>query len=146
MAPKAVHFGGGNISRCFIAEKLSLAGFEVVSNLSHQVVFLDVNGSLTKKLQNTPKYMVTKIGTEGTKAIEISNYRAINFKSNESDVIKEIATAEMVRQTFRLCIQLIVGPNILKLVAPVIAKAIDARTDLPPLAVIALREHDWSYR
>ncbi len=34
MAPKAVHFGGGNIGRGFVAEKLHQSGFEVIYFLS----------------------------------------------------------------------------------------------------------------
>ena len=29
MGPKAVHFGGGNIGRGFVAEKLIMSGYEV---------------------------------------------------------------------------------------------------------------------
>ena len=33
MGLKAVHFGGGNIGRGFVAEKLSATGYEVHQNL-----------------------------------------------------------------------------------------------------------------
>ena len=80
-------------------------------------------------MQQTKSYTVTEIGTEGTKENVITNYRAINSKTHEADVIKEIAKADIVTCA--------VGPNILKFIAPVIAKAIDARTASTPLAVIA---------
>ncbi|KAL2052404.1 hypothetical protein ABVK25_007276 [Lepraria finkii] len=121
MGLKAVHFGGGNIGRGFVAEKLHQSGFEVV--------FVDVVDKLIEQLQSVPKYTVTEIGGEGEKVNSITNYRAINSKTHEAEAIKEISTADMVTCA--------VGPNILKFIAPVIAKAIDARTDSTPLAVVA---------
>ncbi|KAL8767190.1 MAG: hypothetical protein Q9194_006053 [Teloschistes cf. exilis] len=121
MSPKAVHFGGGNIGRGFVAEKLHLAGFEVV--------FVDVVDSLIEQLQKTKEYTVTEIGGEGEKVNKITNYRAINSKHNEKEAVDEIATADLVTCA--------VGPNILKFIAPVIGKAIDKRTASKPLAVIA---------
>ena len=122
MSPKAVHFGAGNIGRGFVAEFLHKSGYEVV--------FADVMDKLIESLQSTPKYLVTEISSEGEKTFTISNYRAINSKSHEADVIKEITTADVVTCA--------VGPNILKFIAPVIAKGIDQRqSGLKPLAVIA---------
>jgi mannitol-1-phosphate 5-dehydrogenase len=121
MEKKAIHFGGGNIGRGFVAEFLHSAGFEVV--------FVDVMDSIISSLQNTKSYQVTEVSEEGESTKTITNYRAINSKTHESDVIKEIATAEIVTCA--------VGPNILKFIAPVIAKGIDARTDPTPLAVVA---------
>ncbi|KAI4242106.1 MAG: hypothetical protein LQ352_007299 [Teloschistes flavicans] len=121
MGLKAVHFGGGNIGRGFVAEKLHLAGFEVV--------FVDVVDSLIEQLQKTKEYTVTEIGGEGEKVNKITNYRAINSKHNEQEAVDEIATADLVTCA--------VGPNILKFIAPVIGKAIDKRTESKPLAVIA---------
>ncbi|MCJ1450949.1 hypothetical protein MMC28_001283 [Mycoblastus sanguinarius] len=121
MGLKAVHFGGGNIGRGFVAEKLFLSGFEVV--------FVDVMDELIEQLQKNKSYTVTEIGGEGEKVNTITNYRAINSKSHEEDSIKEISNADMVTCA--------VGPTILKFIAPVIAKAIDARTVSTPLAVIA---------
>ncbi|KAI4198428.1 MAG: hypothetical protein LQ350_005288 [Teloschistes chrysophthalmus] len=121
MSPKAVHFGGGNIGRGFVAEKLHLAGFEVV--------FVDVVDTLIEQLQKTKEYTVTEIGGEGEKVNKITNYRAINSKHNEAEAVDEIATADLVTCA--------VGPNILKFIAPVIGKAIDQRTASKPLAVIA---------
>ncbi|KAL8694492.1 MAG: hypothetical protein Q9224_003561 [Gallowayella concinna] len=121
MGLKAVHFGGGNIGRGFVAEKLHLAGFEVL--------FVDVMDSIIEQLQKTKEYTVTEIGGEGEKVNKITNYRALNSKTHEADVIEEIASADLVTCA--------VGPNILKFIAPVIGKAIDKRTASKPLAVIA---------
>ncbi|KAI4171081.1 MAG: hypothetical protein LQ343_004493 [Gyalolechia ehrenbergii] len=121
MGLKAVHFGGGNIGRGFVAEKLHLAGYEVV--------FVDVMDSIIEQLQKNKEYTVTEIGGEGEKVNTINNYRAINSKTHEADVIDEIATADLVTCA--------VGPNVLKFIAPVIAKAIDKRSVPKPIAVIA---------
>ncbi|KAI4204361.1 MAG: hypothetical protein LQ346_001633 [Caloplaca aetnensis] len=121
MGLKAVHFGGGNIGRGFVAEKLNLAGYEVV--------FVDVMDSIIEQLQKTKEYTVTEIGAEGKKVNEISNYRAINSKYEEDKVVDEIATADLITCA--------VGPNILKFIAPVIGKGIDKRTASKPVAVVA---------
>ena len=53
--------------------------------------------SIIELLQKTPSYTDTEIVTEGTKVNTITNYRAINSKYNEQDVIKEISEADIVR-------------------------------------------------
>ena len=126
MAPavtkKAVHFGAGNIGRGFVACFLHNSGYEVV--------FADVADSLIDQINATPSYKVIEVGTEGTTENVITNYRAINSKTHEADLIQEIATADVVTCS--------VGPNILRFIAPVIAKGIDQRSeDLKPIAVIA---------
>lgn len=119
---KAVHFGAGNIGRGFVAEFLHKSGYEVV--------FVDVMDSVIEQLQQTKSYEVIQVGAEGESTSEITNYRAINSKTHEEDVIKEISTADVVTCS--------VGPNILKFIASVIAQGIDARSnDKTPLAVIA---------
>ncbi|PGH27056.1 mannitol-1-phosphate 5-dehydrogenase [Polytolypa hystricis UAMH7299] len=121
MGKKAVHFGGGNIGRGFVGEFLHESGYEVV--------FVDVMDSIIDALKNTPSYNVTEISTEGEHTKTVSGYRAINSKHNLDDVVKEIATADVVTCA--------VGPNILKFIASPIAKGIDARTESKPIAVIA---------
>lgn len=82
------------------------------------------------QLNASKSYKVIQVGAEGTSETTITNYRAINSKTHEADVIKEITTADVVTCS--------VGPNILKFIAPVIAKGIDARpNDATPIAVIA---------
>lgn len=121
MVGKAVHFGGGNIGRGFIAELFHETGYEIV--------FVDVMDSIIEALQKADSYTVTEVDESGEKSKTITNYRAINSKYNEQDVVKEISEADLVTCA--------VGPNILKFIAPVIAKAIKARTMSKPLAVIA---------
>ncbi|KAK4990550.1 protein disulfide isomerase (PDI) protein [Elasticomyces elasticus] len=118
---KAIHFGGGNIGRGFVAEFLHKSGYEVV--------FVDVMDSIIESLQKNKSYTVTEIGEDGDKTFTIDNYRAINSKHEEAKVIEEISTADTVTCA--------VGPNILKFIAPVIAKGINDRKKSTPLAVIA---------
>ena len=118
---KAIHFGGGNIGRGFIAEFFHKSGFEVV--------FIDVVDSLIDQISSTKSYTVTEIGTDEVKSYTIDNYRALNSKHDMPKVISEIATADTVTCA--------VGPNILKFIADPIAQGIDSRSKDNPLAVIA---------
>ncbi len=52
--------------------------------------------SIIEQLQKHTSYTVTEIGAEGTKTNTITNYRAINSKYKEAEVIEEIATADLV--------------------------------------------------
>lgn len=118
---KAVHFGAGNIGRGFVGLLLHEAGYEVV--------FADVNASLIDALKAAPTYTVHEVGEDPADRV-VDNYRAINTSTHEDELIREIATADVVTTA--------VGPNILKFVAPVIAAALERRqADLPPLAVMA---------
>ncbi|KAL2165034.1 hypothetical protein VTH06DRAFT_330 [Thermothelomyces fergusii] len=119
---KAVHFGAGNIGRGFVACFLHNSGYEVV--------FADVNEATVSQLNSQKSYRVIEVGADGSSESIITNYRAINSRSHEAELVREIATADLVTCS--------VGPHILKFIAPVIAKGIDARSpDLHPVAVIA---------
>lgn len=63
------------------------------------MVFVDVVDSLIDQLQKTKEYTVTEIGGEGEKVNKVTNYRALNSKTHEEDVIEEIATADLVSLT-----------------------------------------------
>jgi mannitol-1-phosphate 5-dehydrogenase len=118
---KAVHFGAGNIGRGFVGLLLHEAGYEVV--------FADVADALIDQLASTPSYHVHEVGDQpAVKTVE--NYRALNSRSQEEDVVAEIATADVVTTA--------VGPNVLKFLAPVIGRAIAGRgADRAPLQVMA---------
>lgn len=119
---KAVHFGAGNIGRGFVACFLHNSGYEVV--------FADVTDRTCDALNNQTSYKVIEVGAEGTEEKTITNYRAINSKTKKDELLQEIATADVVTCS--------VGPNILKFIAPVIAKGLDMRSEeLKPAAVIA---------
>lgn len=57
---------------------------------------MDVMESIIDQLQKTKEYTVTEIGGDGEKVNTITNYRAINSKTHEADVIEEIRTADLV--------------------------------------------------
>jgi mannitol-1-phosphate 5-dehydrogenase len=118
---KAVHFGAGNIGRGFVGLLLHEAGYEVV--------FADVAEALIDQLSAAPQYTVHEVG-EGARDRVVNGYRALNSARQEQDVIDEVATADIVTTA--------VGPNILKFVAPVIAKGMAKRdAGMPALQVMA---------
>jgi mannitol-1-phosphate 5-dehydrogenase len=118
---KAVHFGAGNIGRGFVGLILHDAGYELV--------FADVNAELIDALAASTSYQVHAVG-ENSSTRTVTNYRALNSADDEDAVVEELATAELVTTA--------VGPNILKFIAPVIARALERRDEaLPPLQVMA---------
>lgn len=106
----AVHFGAGNIGRGFVGLLLHEAGYDLI--------FADVAAPLIEALASTPSYTVHEVG-EGGRDHVVDGYRAINSATDEADLIQALAQAEVVTTA--------VGPNILKFVAPTIAKGLAAR-------------------
>ncbi len=118
---KAVHFGAGNIGRGFVGLLLHEAGYEVV--------FADVVAELISELQRADSYLVHEVGA-GARDWTVEGFRAVNSATHENDVVSEIATAQLVTTA--------VGPNVLRFVAPLIARALIQRDpSLPPLGVMA---------
>ncbi|QHC67502.1 mannitol-1-phosphate 5-dehydrogenase [Rathayibacter sp. VKM Ac-2759] len=119
--PTAVHFGAGNIGRGFVGLILHGAGYELV--------FADVNAGLIGQLAAADSYEVHEVGEEATTHV-VDRFRAIDSAADEEALVREIAEADIVTTA--------VGPNILRFVAPVIAKGLAARAEsAPKLAVMA---------
>ncbi|NUP73044.1 MAG: mannitol-1-phosphate 5-dehydrogenase, partial [Sinomonas sp.] len=108
----AVHFGAGNIGRGFVGLLLHEAGYGLV--------FADVAAPLIDALQATPQYTVHEVGERGVDHVD-DGYTAVNSATNEAELVERIARADVVTTA--------VGPNILKFVAPAIARGIAARPE-----------------
>ncbi len=105
---KAIQFGAGNIGRGFIGALLANAGYHVV--------FADVNEQMINALNEQKSYNIHILDLE--KSVQtITNVSGC--MSNGSEIIDEIATAEIITTA--------VGPNVLKFIAPTIAQGIEAR-------------------
>jgi mannitol-1-phosphate 5-dehydrogenase len=117
----AVHFGAGNIGRGFIGQLLHHSGYEVC--------FIDVNKELVDEINRQKQYTI-RLAEEGEKTETVTGIRAIHGQE-EGEVAKAIARADLVTTA--------VGPAILRLIAPVIAKGIAKRIQENdhPLNVIA---------
>src|ERR687885_316728 len=70
------------------------------------------------QLQHADSYVVHEIG--GTDHV-VTDFRAINSRTHEAELVEEIATADVVTTA--------VGPRILPFVAPVIARGIQRRLE-----------------
>ena len=118
---KAVHFGAGNIGRGFVGLLLHQAGYEVV--------FADVAEDLIGQLAAADSYNVHEVGETPT-VRTVDNFRALNSGTQDAELVREIATADIVTTA--------VGPHILKFVAPAITRGIASReAGLAPLQVMA---------
>lgn len=105
----AVHFGAGNIGRGFIGQLLHQAGYKIC--------FVDVSDELVAEINRRQEYTVSLASEEKT-TFTIHNVTALLSKDEEA-VAEAIASADLVTTA--------VGPNILKFIAPVIAKGIQKR-------------------
>ena len=106
---KAVHFGAGNIGRGFIGLLLSQAGYHVS--------FVDVAAPLVNDINTLGKYNVQIFG-EAEKTL-VENVSAINSNENLDALLDAIVETDIVTTA--------IGPNILKFIAPNIAKGLTKR-------------------
>ena len=119
---QAIHFGAGNIGRGFIGELLVQSGYEVT--------FVDVNEELVETINAKKAYNIQIVGDE-PQTIHIEHVKAINSNTNLEDLLTAIVHADIVTTA--------IGPNILKFIAPNIAKGLERRVkeNTTPLNIIA---------
>ena len=119
---QAIHFGGGNIGRGFIGELLVRSGYGVT--------FVDVAESLVDEINKRRSYDIEVVGND-PKTIHVEHVKAINSNTNLEDLLDAFVTADIVTTA--------IGPNILKFIAPNIAKGLARRleTNDAPLNIIA---------
>ncbi|UFT99165.1 mannitol-1-phosphate 5-dehydrogenase [Radiobacillus kanasensis] len=107
---QAVHFGAGNIGRGFIGLLLYQSGFHTT--------FVDVNKTVIDALNERKRYSVT-LSDENSEKLPVENVQGINSGENPDAVIQAIAEADIVTTA--------VGPNILPIIADLIAKGLQQR-------------------
>lgn len=106
----AVHFGAGNIGRGFIGD--------ILSKNNVAITFVDVNGRVIDELNKRHSYEI-EVAEEGQPHIVVKNVSGVNNAKNPDEVIKAIASADIITTA--------IGPNILPFIAELIAKGIEAR-------------------
>lgn len=107
---KVVHFGAGNIGRGFIGALFAETGY--------QVVFVDIAEQIINRLNEKQAYHV-RTASEPQRDVEIRNVSGINNKTDPEKVIAAIRDA--------LFLTTAIGPKVLPLIAPLIARAITER-------------------
>ena len=119
---QAIHFGGGNIGRGFIGELLVRSGYEVT--------FVDVAEALVDEINARRSYDIEVVGSV-PKTIHVEHVKAINSNVNLEELLDAFVTVDIVTTA--------IGPNILKFIAPNIAKGLARRVEKneTPLNIIA---------
>ncbi len=116
----AVHFGAGNIGRGFIGLLLHQAGY--------RVTFVDVNAALVDAINARGAYTV-RLAAPNPQPFTVTGIAAI-AGTDAAAVANAVAHADLVTTA--------VGPAVLRLVAPVLARGLQQRTPhRAALAVIA---------
>lgn len=118
----AVHFGAGNIGRGFIGLLLNEAGYHTT--------FVDVNKEIVDLLNERNEYKVV-LAAESKNEVIVSDVSALNSMTEPEKVIEAIAKADLITTA--------VGPNILPIIAKLLAKGLQERvkSNKSPLNVIA---------
>ena len=107
---KAVMYGAGNIGRGFIAQKFYLSGYDTT--------FIDVNEEVVNAINAAHEYPIYVTGKGGYDKQLVKNVDAVNGKDVDA-VVDAIAECDIIATAL--------GANIIKFVAPNIAKAIVKR-------------------
>ena len=119
---RAVHFGAGNIGRGFIGQLLHESGYDIT--------FVDVRDDVVNALKTEGRYDVI-LADEGEEQIPVDRVTALHSGCDAEEVTERLVEADLVTTA--------VGPSILPLIAPAIAKGLLERARLggAPVNVIA---------
>ncbi|WP_273395637.1 mannitol-1-phosphate 5-dehydrogenase [Actinobacillus porcinus] len=120
---KALHFGAGNIGRGFIGKLLADSHVEVI--------FADVNDTVINLLKTNRTYGVKIVGDSVNTVEQVKNVTGVNSK-DEAAIMALFNEVDLVTTA--------VGPNVLKIIASTVAKALEARLasgNTKPLNIIA---------
>ena len=118
----AVHFGAGNIGRGFIGQLLHESGYDIV--------FVDVRDDVVAALKTEGRYEVI-LADENESHIPVDRVTALHSARDAEEVTERLAEADLVTTA--------VGPSILPVIAPAIARGLLERVRVggAPVNVIA---------
>lgn len=118
----AVHFGAGNIGRGFIGALLYQANYHTT--------FVDVNEGIINEINEKQQYNVV-LAAEESETLTVKNVSGINSITDPDKVIEAIGKADLITTA--------VGPNILAIIAKLIAEGLQKRikTNNKALNIIA---------
>lgn len=109
---EAVIFGAGNIGRGFIGQLYSESGY--------RVTFVDVDQPLLDTINQRGKYTIRLVTNERTEEVSVGPARAVH--ANNADEVADIVSRAEIGATA-------VGANVLKFVAPNLARGIQRRAE-----------------
>lgn len=118
----AVHFGAGNIGRGFIGQLLHESGYEIS--------FVDVQSEIVDALKSEGRYEVV-MADESEERVSVERVTAFHSVDEADEVVRQLAAADLITTA--------VGPPVLPILAPAIAKGLvqRARNGGAPVNVIA---------
>ena len=119
---RAVHFGAGNIGRGFIGQLLHESDYDIT--------FVDIRDDVVDALKTEGRYEVI-LADEGEEHIPVDRVTALHSGRDAEEVTERLAEADLVTTA--------VGPSVLPVIAPAIAKGLLERARLggAPVNVIA---------
>lgn len=119
---RAVHFGAGNIGRGFIGQLLHESGYDIT--------FVDVRDDVVEALKAERRYEVILAG-EREEHVPVDRVTALHSTRDAEEVTERLAEADLITTA--------VGPSILPVIAPAIARGLveRARRGGTPVNVIA---------